>query len=192
MTWFWFMIFFLQVKMIFPCSKLNKIFSWHSSAVGTSPVRTNIIRMTKVPCDLFRKYHSDEQSEKVSKCLLCRAEIFLRVSWWSLIQILQEGTCWWEKASTGLTYRQVCARKFMWFQPQTSLEGVCPIAKNNRIFDLIKSLKEGKENAVCWLFLKRWINMLMFPGWTFCHEAPLTHLNHLILIRWGWTHCWPH
>lgn len=129
---------------------------------------------------------------KVSKRLLCIAEIFLRVSWWSLIQILREGTRWWEKANMGWTYGQVCVEKFMWFQPQTSLEGVCPNAKNNRIYDLMKSSKKGKENAVYWFIFKHCINMFLCSGWTFCHEPPLTHLNHLILIRWGWTHCWPH
>lgn len=127
--------------MIFPCLKLNKILSWLSSAAETLPVWTNIISMNKVPRDLFRKYHSDEHSEKVSKRLLCRAQIFLCVSWWSLIQILQEGTGWWEKANTGWTYGQ-CVGKFMWFQPQTSLEGVCPTVKINRIYDLMKSLKK--------------------------------------------------
>lgn len=102
---------FLQVQMIFPCKKLKNIVSWRSGAAVTLPVRTNIISMNKVPCDLFRKYQGDEHSEKVSERLLCRAEIFLRVSWWSLIQIVQEGTLWCEKASTGGTYEQVCAGK---------------------------------------------------------------------------------
>lgn len=140
----WLFSCFLQVKMIFLCWKLNEILSWRSSAAWTLPVRTNIISMNKVPCDLFRKYHGDEHSEKVSKRLLSWAEIFRRVSWWSLIQILYGATRWWEKANTGWTCRQVCARKFMRFQPQTSLEGVCPSVKISRTCDLMNSFQKRK------------------------------------------------
>lgn len=71
-------------------------------------------------------------TEKVSRRLLCRAEVFLRVSWWGLIQILQEGTRWWEKANLSWTCGQICAGKFTWFQPQASFEGICPFVKHNR------------------------------------------------------------